>query len=202
VPHGVNLARFSPSPVPFGGPLRVLAVGRCVRKKGFDVLLRALADVETPWQLDIAGDGPEAPALRTLALDLGIARSVTWHGSVRHDELPALYRAAHVVAVPSVVDETGDRDGLPNVVLEALSSQRPVVASRVGAIESAIADGLTGALTPPGDPAALSRRIDDLARRPDEARDLARRGRALVERRYDVECCTRRFTETLIACYA
>jgi glycosyltransferase involved in cell wall biosynthesis len=104
--------------------------------------------------------------------------------------------------VPSIVDDAGDRDGLPNVVLEALASERTVVATRIGAIESAVVDGETGLLVAPEDDRALADALEQVARRGDLARDLARRGRRLVERRYDVSVCARRFTETLAAAYA
>lgn len=201
IPHGVNLGRFSASPLPASDECRVLAVGRLVPKKGFHVLLEALAAVRAAWSVRIVGDGPEEAALRSLADALGIGPRVTWHGSASHADLPALYRAAHMVVVPSVVDQTGDRDGLPNVLLEALSSERPVVATRAGAIESAIVDGHSGLLVPASDAAALAAAIDIVAHRPDTARLIARGGRQLVERRYDVTACVRRFTETLAAAY-
>lgn len=201
IPHGVNLTRFAPSPLPADGELRVLAVGRLVSKKGFNVLLEAIARVRVPWTLRIVGDGPDGPALRSLADLLGIRPRITWHGSASHVDLPALYAGAHLVAVPSVVDEAGDRDGLPNVVLEALASERPVVASRVGAIASAIVDGETGLLVAAGNAGDLASAIETVAQRADLARAIARRGRQAVERRYDVAVCARRFVETLDAAY-
>lgn len=201
IPHGVNLTRFAPSPLPADGELRVLAVGRLVPKKGFNVLLDAIARVRVPWTLRIVGDGPDGPSLRVLADLLGIGPRVTWHGSASHADLPALYAAAHLVAVPSVVDDTGDRDGLPNVLLEALASERPVVASRAGAIESVLVDGETGLLVPAGDAGALASAIETVARRADVARAIAAGGRQAVERRYDVIACAGRFTETLDAAY-
>lgn len=199
VPHGVNLSRFVPTPLP--ASLEMLAVGRLVQKKGFHVLLRALAGTSAPWSLRVVGDGPEAPGLRLLAEQLGVAARVTWLGSRSHAELPALYAGARVVAVPSIVDEAGDRDGLPNVVLEAMAAERAVVATRAGAIEAAVVDGETGLLVPPGDASALAVALDTLAAREDLSRRLAARGRRLVEARYDVTVCARHFADTLAAAY-
>lgn len=201
VPHGVDLRRFAAAPQPPGDDLRILAVGRLVRKKGFHVLLHALAGTPGDWNLRVVGDGPEGPALQALALELRIAARIQWHGACSHAELPALFREARVVVVPSVVDETGDRDGLPNVVLEAMASGRPVIATWVGAIESAVVDGETGVLVPPDDPVALAQALDFAARRPEAAHALARRGRRLVEQRYDVNACARRFVNTLAEAY-
>lgn len=202
VPHGVNLKRFAPARLPMLPSLQILAVGRLVQKKGFHVLLKALAQVESPWALRVVGDGPEGIPLRTLADDLGLSSRITWHGSCSHAELPALYADAHVVAVPSVVDDTGDRDGLPNVVLEALASERTVVATRVGAIESAIVDGDTGWLVNPGDARGLAHAIEKLARKGHLARALAFRGRRMVERQYDVDTCAQQFIQILANAYA
>jgi len=202
IPHGVNLDRFSGAPWRPGTPLRVLAVGRLVPKKGFDVLLRALARVTAPWRLRIVGDGPERGALEMLALELGIAAGVDWYGPATHGELPGLYREAHVVAVPSVVDRTGDRDGLPNVVLEALASGRVVVATRAGAIASAVRDAETGWLVDAGDVGSLADRLERVTREPETAARLAAAGRAFVSSEFEGGRCARRFVEALEASYA
>ena len=186
------------------GPVRLVSVGRLHWKKGHHHVLAAVArlrDDGVAATLRIVGDGPDGASLRSLAESLGIGSRVTWHGSASHADLPALYAAAHLVAVPSVIDEAGDRDGLPNVLLEALACERPVVASRAGAIESAIVDGATGLLVPPGDAGALAAAIETVAGRTDLARAVARGGREVVERRYDVTACARRFAETLEVAY-
>ena len=205
VPHGVNLSRFLPrdgeAPRPTL-PLRLLAVGRLVPKKGFDVLVRALARVRVPWRLDLAGQGPEDEKLTRLAEHCGIADRITRHGAVTHETLPALYAQSHAVVVPSVVDATGDRDGLPNVVLEAMASGRLVIASDAGAIASAVRDDETGWLVPSGDVAALANRIEALSHDAERVAALAAAGRACVERQFDRRACGRRFVDLLVARYA
>lgn len=202
VPHGVNLSRFGFAASQPGAPLRVLAVGRLVPKKGFDVLLRALALARTPWTLDVAGDGPEREALARQASALEISERVRWLGTVTHEQLPQLYRECHVVVVPSVVDGTGDRDGLPNVVLEAMASGRLVIATPVGAIPSAVRDDETGWLVPAGDPNVLSHRIEAVANSSNVVGRLAASGRAYVERHHDGEACARRFVDVVAGCHA
>ncbi len=202
VPHGVNLARFSPTPLAVTSPIRLLAVGRLVPKKGFDVLLQALALVNTPWRLELVGDGPELSRLLELAERLSIIERIAFNGAMTHETLPRLYAEAHAVVVPSVVDGSGDRDGLPNVVLEAMASGRLVIASRAGAIASAVRDDETGWLVPSGDAAALAARIDGLAADPGRAVALAAAGRACVEREYEGRSCARRFVDVLAARYA
>ncbi|HEX9992050.1 MAG TPA: glycosyltransferase, partial [Acidimicrobiales bacterium] len=120
VAHGVDLDRFSPAPPPGGPVTSLLAVGRLVEKKGFDVLVEALALVDRPCRLRLVGDGPERPRLEAAVARLGLGDRVDLLGRRTHADLPALYAAADVVVVPSVVDANADRDGLPNVVLEAM----------------------------------------------------------------------------------
>lgn len=202
IPHGVDLARFEATRRNTAGAFEVLAVGRLVAKKGFDVLIDALALARQPWTVRIVGEGAEGAPLRARARALGVEPRVVWHGGCTHAELPALYAAAQAVAVPSVVDASGDRDGLPNVLLEALASARPVVATNAGAIASAIVDGETGRLVAPGDAAALAGALDALVRDAAMADRLAGGGRALVETRYDVRACAARFSATLAEAYA
>ena len=201
VPHGVDTLRFRPRAGP-RGDLRLLAVGRLVEKKGFEVLLDAAARLTVPFHLRIVGEGPRRAALAARIAAAGLADRVTLAGPATHARLPREYAAAHTVVVPSIEDHRGDRDGLPNVVLEALASGRAVVASDVGAVRSAVRDGRTGLLVPPGDPRALAEALRALARQPDLRTRLAREGRALVERRFELERCAARLHRVLDRAYA
>ena len=201
IPHGVDLDHVPATPVPVGPPTRLLAVGRLVPKKGFDVLLDAVTALRGPWQLTLVGDGPERDRLEGLVGARGLADRVHFAGSRTHAELPGMYAAAHAVVVPSVEDETGDRDGLPNVVLEAMASGRPVVASDVGAIAGAVTPGRTGLLIPPGNALALARALEHLSRQPTLAVEFGRHARRLVEDRFDLDRCTRRLERVLEAAY-
>lgn len=202
IPHGVDLRRFQPCPLPAGGPLRLLAVGRLVEKKGFLVLVRAIAALEVPCAVRIVGEGPERARLEETIATNGLRERVTLCGSMTHTQLPAEYAAAHVVVVPSIVDRSGDRDGLPNVVLEAMASQRPVVASDVAAIATAVRDGETGVLVPPGDAAGLADSLRELAARPAWMQQLATNGRRRVEAEFELGRCSERLIETLRTAYA
>jgi glycosyltransferase involved in cell wall biosynthesis len=169
VRHGVDLDAFAATEPPDAEPVALLAVGRLVEKKGFEHLLAALSHVDRPYRMRLVGDGPLRPRITALIDAHGLGDRVELCGRRTHATLPALYAGADVVVVPSVVDSAGDRDGLPNVVLESMASRRPVVASAVAAIPSAVRDGVTGVLVPPRDPvalaAALTGLIDDRARR-------------------------------------
>ncbi|MEP7064061.1 MAG: glycosyltransferase family 4 protein [Betaproteobacteria bacterium] len=177
--HGIDTRRF---PAPAGArptrdgsdpshPVEVLAVGRAVDKKGFDDLLHALAALppHLNWRLTHIGGGPLLHELEAAAHALGIAARVAWLGARSHAAVLDAYRAADLFALPCRVSADGDRDGLPNVLLEAQSQQLPCVSTHVSGIPELIEDGRTGLLVPPRDPpalaAALARLVADPALR-------------------------------------
>jgi len=166
------------------GEALVLAVGRLVRKKGFEVLLRALPQVAAaagPVRLLVAGQGDLRGELEALARELGVGSFVTFLGAVERGRLPALFRACDVLAVPSVHDERGNVDGLPNVVLEGMASGAAIVASDVAGIPQVIRPAETGLLVPERDPAALAQALVRLLRDPALRLRLGQAARELVE---------------------
>ena len=202
IPHGVDLRRFTPTLPPRGEPLELLAVGRLVEKKGLGALLEAVAGLEAPFRLRIVGDGPLRGALERSIVDAGLYDRATLDGALTHRELPDAYAGANVVVVPSVQDAGGDRDGLPNVVLEAMASARPVVASEMAAIPAAVRDGDTGLLVPPGDPQALRAALERLASDPALRAGMGVAARRRVERDFELGRCTRRLLDCLRDAYA
>ena len=193
VRHGLDLDEFTPPPAPpppttvpsrlEGEPpvLTILSVGRAVEKKGYPDLIAALARMpESPaWRFVHVGGGPLIAELRRLAERAGIAGRTEWVGAIARPELLARLRAADLFVLACRVARDGDRDGLPNVLLEAQSQGLPCVSTRVSAIPELIEDGVTGLLCPPGDPDALAAAIERLLR----DRDLRRRLGAAGERR-------------------
>ncbi len=201
LPHGVDLGRFSSSPPMPRARLELLAVGRLVDKKGFDVLIEAIDLADADLHLRIVGDGPQRPALEHRIAELRLENRVTFVGRRTHEELPACYAGSDVVIVPSVIDARGDRDGLPNVVLEAMACGRPVIASDVSAIPTAVIDGTTGWLVPPGDAAALAAAIDRAAALWGDRRVFGAAGRDRVERCFDLDACSNKFCDELETAY-
>jgi glycosyltransferase involved in cell wall biosynthesis len=202
VPHGVDLERFAPRTHLPSTVFRLLAVGRLVEKKGFDVLLAAAATLQLPWHLRIIGDGPERDRLVEQAKVLGVAPRVTFCGAMTHDALPVEYSWADAVVVPSVRDRSGDRDGLPNVVLEAMASGAAIVATDAGDIRSAIHNGITGLIVAAGDSSALADRMNLLAHEVRLRAALGARARTTAEAHFDVVRCTERLASVLEAAYA
>ncbi len=188
--HGVDTDRFRPAPHTGAdaAPLRVLAVGRLVAKKGYPVLLNALrqlADGGRTVTCRIAGGGPDRAALTALAGELGLDQVVTFVGACTHQEVAAEFARADVFVQASVVLSDGDRDGIPNALLEAMASGLPVVASAVSGIPEAVDDGVSGLLVAPGDAAGLAGALARLRDDAGLARSLASGARAAVVTRFD-----------------
>jgi glycosyltransferase involved in cell wall biosynthesis len=201
VPHGVDLRRFHVTPER-ETRFTLLAVGRLVPKKGFDVLVDALTRLRCPPLVRIVGTGPERDRLAARIDAAGLAGRVVLADPLTHEELPAAYADAHAVVVPSVRDETGDRDGLPNVVLEAMACGRAVIATDEGAISSAVRNHETGLLVPSRDSGALATAIERIRRDAELRARLAKAGRAVVERDFDLVACTSRLAALLEEAYA
>jgi glycosyltransferase involved in cell wall biosynthesis len=150
-------------------PGRILFAGRLVEKKGLAVLLAALRRVSTPgWSLEVVGDGPLRAELEAAAAGL----PVTFRGALPRAELARAYGRSEVVVVPSVAAASGDQDGLPVALLEAMAAGCAVVGSRIAGIDAAVVDGDSGLLVPPGDAGALAATLDGLLADPDRRAKL------------------------------
>jgi glycosyltransferase involved in cell wall biosynthesis len=182
VRHGIDLARFGPPAHRPADPPVILCVARAVEKKGLDTLLEALARLpdDLAWRLEHIGGGPLSGALRSQAERLAIASRVSWLGPLDQESVLQAYRRASLLTLPARVAADGDRDGLPNVIVEAMSQGLPVVSTRVSAIPELVEDGVNGLLVQPGDPAALAGALERLLREPALRRQLGSAGSARV----------------------
>ncbi len=170
--HGLDLGRFPPPPdgmPPVDGsraeaPLVILSVGRAVAKKGYQDLLQALAALPPGlhWRFVHIGGGNQLARLQQRTRRLGLADRVEWLGPQPQEVVLEHYRRAHLFALACRVADDGDRDSLPNVLLEAQSQRLAVVTTRFAAIPELIEDGRTGVLVPPGDTAALAAALGEL----------------------------------------
>jgi glycosyltransferase involved in cell wall biosynthesis len=171
VPYGVDVSRFRPDPdtrrvmreqlgVREGMQL-CAAAGRLVAKKGFEYLVDAIGRVPGVI-LAIAGEGTLGPELTERTRAAGIHERVRFLGNETQDRVGGLFAAADVICVPSVRDDSGNVDGLPNVVLEALASGTPVVCTTAGGIGAVVEDGRTALVVPERDVPALAAAIQRL----------------------------------------
>ena len=189
--HGLDLSRFPPPPdrPPHPGPLRLVSVGRLVAKKGYDDLLAALALLpgDLDWTFRHVGGGPLSRRLKAQADSLGLAPRLTWLGKRDQTEVIAELRAADLFVLPSKIAADGDRDGLPNVLMEAASQRLPALSTAVAAIPEFLEDGVTGALVPPNDPPALAARLAQLAADPALRARLGEAAEARLRTRFGAE---------------
>lgn len=173
---------------PMKPPIRILAAGRFVKTKGFDILLQA-ASVLHGKNMDIhitlVGDGHLRKFLEQETLRLGLTKTVSFAGFAPYDQMGAFFRETDLFVMPSVVASNGDRDGLPTVILEALAHRVPVIASDVCGIREVVIDGKTGRLVPPSDPFALAEAIRDVVSDRDYALKSAEQGCLLVMEMFD-----------------
>lgn len=201
LPMGVDLvSRFHPDPGVERSSDRLLFVGRLVAKKGLCYLLRALplvAECRPMVHLDIAGFGPEEEALRALAGDLGIADRVSFLGPVAQAELPGRYRSAALFVVPFVRDASGDQEGLPVALMEAIGCGCPVIAGRVAGIEELVGEFTDEVVVDPQDTRQLAARIVAELKNPGLARERAEKRRVALGRKLDWQTIADKYVDWL-----
>jgi colanic acid/amylovoran biosynthesis glycosyltransferase len=174
-------------------PGRILVAGRLVEKKGFHVLLDAARQLRwDPWSLDIIGDGPWRDRLEAAAEGL----PVRFLGQVGRRELGRSLHEAQVFVVPSVRAASGDQDGVPIALLDAMAAGCAIVASRLAGIDEALEDGRSGMLVPAGDPGGLARAIDSLLS-DDELRSTLGRAARLRADDWSVDALGAKFVELI-----
>jgi glycosyltransferase involved in cell wall biosynthesis len=210
--HGLDIARFpSPAGEPSTAdgsdparPVRLLTVGRAVDKKGLDDLLVALARLPAKlhWRLTHVGGGPLRPDLEALAGSLGIAERVSWLGPRAQAALLGIYRSADLFALPCRVSADGDRDGLPNVLMEAQSQGLACVSTAVSGVPELIEDGATGLLVPERDRDALAAALARLIAEPELRRRLGEAGLRRTTREFAADAGADRLAARFATCLA
>jgi glycosyltransferase involved in cell wall biosynthesis len=192
------VARGTRSPV-----LRVLAVGRLVPKKGFDVLLHACARLRQRGlavHATIVGEsGEHEPTLRALASSLGLEDSVTFTGAMRQADLVKAYADATVFCLPCRVLANGDRDGIPNVVAEAMACGLPVVTTNVSGIKELLEHGVNGLIVPPDDPVAVANALERIHMDPKMAATVGQAAQAQIRATFDGDASALRLSSLLLS---
>jgi len=194
--HGLN-AEFAalmrrelgPSAARRPARLRIVGVGRQVPKKGFDVLVDACAELSgwgVPIDATIIGEpGDDTDALVARIARRGLERHVRIAGAMSQAALLREYRQATVFCLPCRVSDDGDRDGIPNVLVEAMASGLPVVTTAVSGIPELVEHERSGLIVPPEDPVATAHALLRLYRDDHLARRLAETGRSVIAERFD-----------------
>jgi len=196
--HGLELEKFRREPVEKNPIFTVLAVGRLVPQKGFDVLIRAcelLSRRIGRFQCVIVGDGPEKGKLQDLVFRKDLEHIVTFTGMLEHDRVLEHMRRAHVFAAPSVIAPNRDRDGIPNVILEAMALELPVVGTKISGIPEVVIPFVTGLLVPEKNSLALCSALERLYYYPELRRQLGYRARLLIQEAFDVRVSANRIVQ-------
>lgn len=181
--NGIDLNRFVPNPSARQSGL-IVSVGRMIEKKGFADLIEAcrrLAEGPQQFTCRIIGDGPLRESLQAQIDASGLSGNVELHEPVAQERLIGMLRQASVVVLPCVISESGDRDGLPTVLLEAMALAQPVVTTTVSGGPEIVEHGRTGLLTEPGDPEALAAMLETVVADPEIGLRMGVRGRARAE---------------------
>ena len=191
--HGLDLSRFPPDPDADARadrrepPLRIVSVGRAVEKKGFDTLLDAFALLgdSVDWQWTHIGGGTLLDSLKAQSKTLGLDDRVTFTGALPQADVLERYRASDLFVLPCRIAADGDRDGLPNVLVEAQSQRLACISTNISAIPELIEDGVNGLLIEPNDPAALAEALRAMADDPERRVQMGVAGEKKVRESFD-----------------
>lgn len=205
--HGLSFDRFPTDPPKRSDadgsdpaqPVRLLSVGRAVEKKGFDVLLDALATLPAGlhWRWTQVGDGKIIEQLRRRADELGLSDRIEWLGARDQQAVIELYRTSDLFVLPCREASDGDRDGLPNVLMEAQSQALACLSTNFSEIPELIRDGETGVLVPPVEIAPLATALERLMRAPEERKRLGIAGYERVRSHFEAESGIRQIATLL-----
>jgi glycosyltransferase involved in cell wall biosynthesis len=166
---------------------RILSVGRLVEQKGFVYLIRALGELSgLAVRLSIIGEGPLESELKQAASGLPNGSQVEFLGRLGHLETLRFMAESDVMAAPSIIAQDGDRDGIPNVILEAMGCGTPIIGTEVSGIPEVVIDGETGYLVAPEDPGALAAAIRKMIEDRHGRQKMGEKARSLVRERFDM----------------
>lgn len=187
--NGVDLSRFVPAPER-RQPDLIVAVGRLIEKKGFGDLIEAcrlLASDRPAIRCQIVGEGPLRDTLQTQIDAAGLEDHVEILGPRTQETLIGLMQRASVITLPCIVSQSGDRDGLPTVLLEGMALGQPVVTTTTSGGPEIVADGETGILCSPGDPKELAQALHSVLANPEDALGMGAAGRHRAEQLFSLE---------------
>jgi colanic acid/amylovoran biosynthesis glycosyltransferase len=193
--HGLDLAGYDARSEPADGRPLIVTVGQLKEKKGLRHLIdacRILADRGVELECEIVGDGPLRAELAAQIVSLGLEDRVRLTGALPHPAVVERYRRASVFVLPCVVAADGDRDGIPNAILEAMAMAIPVVSTPISGIPEVVRDGETGVLAPTGDPLALADALERLLASPATRVALGNKAREFVTAEFDISRNVRR----------
>ncbi len=179
-------------------PIRLVSAGRFIEKKGFSVLIRAFAIAQRRYprlELILVGDGPLRPELEALISGLGVKDKVRLTGFLPHAEVQTLFRRSHILVQASLTAASGDKEGIPGVLMEGMATGLPAVSTRHAGIPELVRDGVSGRLVPEGDVEALAEAISAVVGTPELWAAWGLEGHRYVEREHNVTIQAERLAE-------
>lgn len=187
---GIPLEKFPrvAREAPADGAWKLVQACRLIEKKGLPVTLRAFAALRNRFPkstLTIGGDGPMEAELKALAAELGVADAVEWPGFLDETQLNALYARSHILLHPSQITEDQNQEGVPNAMLEAMSTGLPVLATLHGGIPEAVTHGRSGFLVAERDADGLAAHLLEIATNPALWERLAEGAAQEVREKYE-----------------
>lgn len=194
--HGLDTRRFPKPATRLGSdgrdpnqPVKLLGVARLVAKKGVDTLLDALSTLppDLHWRYTHIGGGVEKGRIKAKAQKLGLDDRIDWQGAKSQAEVIAAYQEADLFVLASRIADDGDRDGLPNVLMEAGALALAVVVTKVSAVPELIVDGENGLLVAPNDPVGLASALKTLIRDPAKRQMQGQAARRIVLERFSMD---------------
>jgi glycosyltransferase involved in cell wall biosynthesis len=203
--HGIDVSQFDAAgsvAVKLENDLPlILSVGRFCEKKGFKYLVQACAILKQAghrFRCRIVGYGELQHDLESMIASLGLQESVWLHGAMTQDQLAALYPQASMFVLPCLITDNGDRDGIPNVLIEAMSSGVPVISTDISGVSELVSHQESGLLVGQKSVVALAYAMERLLMRPDLRNRLGENGRRVVRQRFTLEASAKRVCEILL----
>ena len=197
---GIDCSKFEhvPRQRVFGEPIKVLTIARLIEKKGVAFAIEAVSRLLSKGErleYTVVGDGMLRQGLQQLIKDLGIERHVKLVGSKTHEEVKMFLEQSHVVIAPSLTSESGDQEGIPNAIKEAMASGLPVISTFHSGIPELVSDGVSGLLVPERDAASLADALAYLIHHPEICKEMGQAGRRQVKQKFDTNALNKKLEE-------
>ena len=206
--HGIDFNRFPLSKyeekinkgLEKSSPLVILSIGRLVEKKGFDILLNSLSLLpnDMNWKLEHIGNGPLNKELKNLAKKLRLDNKINWNGTLTQEEIFKFYKIADIFVLASKVTSSGDRDGIPNVIMEAQTQGIACISTNLPSIEELIINNISGILVESGSIIELKEAIINLIMNPDIRKKLGCAGQKRVKEKFSMDFGIEKLSELLL----
>lgn len=197
---GISLDKFkySERKIPADKAVKILTIGRLTEKKGHKYVLKAISKIVHKHKniiYLIAGDGTLRDELKSLVTKLRINNNVQFLGNVDDDTLLKLYQESHIFILPSVTAHSGDKEGIPVVLMEAQATGLPVISTLHSGIPEVVHEDKSGFLVPERDVNALAEKIESLIEHPEVWSKMGKYGRKFVEENYDIKILNQRLVK-------